>query len=131
LVEVSVNSMEFLHVEQAGATVKEATGAMAGLTVTLLLVEPLPPALVAVIVTVYGPAAAKVCCGYCDVDVPPSPKFQDQEVGELVDVSANWTGRPAIGYGYALYVKLTAGDPSMRTSLATEGTPALFRMKSM
>jgi len=60
------------------------------LITTLLLVEPLPEALVAVSVTVNVAEVLKECWGFFRVDVPPSPKFQDQEVGELVDVSVKF-----------------------------------------
>ena len=50
---MSVNCIELMQVWQAGATVKEATGAgEPRLMMTLWLVEPLPAALVAVSVTV-------------------------------------------------------------------------------
>jgi hypothetical protein len=51
----------------------------------------LPPAFVAVSVTVYVPEEEYVCTGLCSVELPPSPNDQTQDVGELVDASRNWT----------------------------------------
>jgi len=56
-----------------------------------------PAALVAVNETVYVPDAAYACVGFSAADVAPSPKFQDQEVGEFVDASVNCTACPGIG----------------------------------
>jgi len=39
------------------------------------------------------PAVSKVCDGFCNVDVPPSPNDQTQDVGEFVEESTNWTCR--------------------------------------
>jgi hypothetical protein len=58
-------------------------------------VEPAPPALDAVSVTVCVPAA-NVCDGDCTVDVPPSPKFHAHDVGDCVEVSANDTVNGAV-----------------------------------
>ena len=33
-----------------------------------------------------------VCAGFFSVEVDPSPNVQAHEVGELVDLSVNWTG---------------------------------------
>jgi hypothetical protein len=51
----------------------------------------LPVAFLTVKVTVYAPAVEYLCDGFLRVAVPPSPKFQSHEVGELVDVSVNVT----------------------------------------
>jgi len=40
-------------------------------------------------VTEYGPVVAKEWTGFREALVPPSPKFQDQEVGLPVVVSVN------------------------------------------
>ncbi len=51
----------------------------------------LPVAFQTVRVTVYVPAVVYLCDGFLRVAVPPSPKVQAQEVGELVEVSVNVT----------------------------------------
>jgi hypothetical protein len=38
-----------------------------------------------------------VCAGFCRVDVDPSPKLHDHDVGVPVDVSVNCTDCPAAG----------------------------------
>jgi hypothetical protein len=49
----------------------------------------LPPAFVAVSVTVYVPAEEYSCTGFCSVELLPSPNDQTHDVGELVDASRN------------------------------------------
>ena len=39
--------------------------------------------------TLYEPVAANWCEGFCRVLVPPSPKFQSQDVGRLAVRSVN------------------------------------------
>ena len=80
-----------------GVDVDDAVGATgAGETVTVALTGALDPAaLLAVSVTVYVPAAAKVCDGFCIVAVVPSPKDHDHAVGASVEVSVNCTGSGA------------------------------------
>jgi len=51
----------------------------------------LPPAFVAVRVTVYVPAVEYVCTGLWTVDVLPSPNDQAHEVGAFVEESTNCT----------------------------------------
>jgi hypothetical protein len=52
--------------------------------------------LVAVRLTVYVPAALYVWLGLFAVEVPPSPKLHDQDVGAFVEVSVNCTVRGAV-----------------------------------
>jgi len=47
--------------------------------------------LVTVSVTVYVPALVYVWEGFCEVDVPPSPNDQTQDVGEFMEESTNCT----------------------------------------
>jgi hypothetical protein len=71
-----------------------ATGVVATVLTTICPVFEtvlLPPAFVAVSVTVYVPAEVYACTGFCSVELPPSPNDQTHEVGELVDESMNWT----------------------------------------
>jgi len=110
--------------------VNEATGAAAPrLMVTLWLVEPLPAALVAVRVTVNVPEDLKECCGFWSVEVPPSPKFQDHEVGELADVSVKFIELLQVWQAGA-HVKDAAGMltlPSvMMTTWLVEPLPEAF-----
>jgi hypothetical protein len=56
-----------------------------------------PEALVVVSVTVFAPAVAKACVGFCRDDVDPSPKLHDHDVGVPVEVSVNCTRCPATG----------------------------------
>ena len=92
LAEPSVKVTVWVVMGAAGEKVKEATGARTTwVTVTLLLTALEPAALVAVRVTVKVPEAAKVWVGFCWVLVPPSPKVQDQAVGELVEASVKVT----------------------------------------
>jgi hypothetical protein len=60
--------------------------------------------LLTVRVTVLAPAVAKVWLGFWDVEVAPSPKLHDQDVGDPVDVSVNATAWPTFGEA-GLYVK--------------------------
>ena len=62
------------------------TGGTAGATATVRLRLVEPQALVAVRVTVEDPGFGKVWTGCWAVLVPPSPKVQDQAVGEPVEV---------------------------------------------
>ena len=50
-----------------------------------------PFAFVAVRLTVYVPEVTYVCVGFWAVDVPPSPKLHDHDVGVPVEVSVNVT----------------------------------------
>ena len=50
-----------------------------------------PFVFVAVRLTVYVPAVTYVCVGFWAVDIFPSPKFHDHEVGLPVEVSVNVT----------------------------------------
>ncbi len=77
-----------------GLALKLATGAGAVTVITLeALLE--PEALIAVKVTVKDPALLKVWLGFLEVLVLPSPKFQDQLVGLLVEESVKVTARGA------------------------------------
>lgn len=70
----------------------------------------LPVAFQMVKVTVYVPAVVYLCDGFSRVAVPPSPKVQAQEVGELVDVSVNVTISglvPEVGEAMKLAAELT------------------------
>jgi hypothetical protein len=58
--------------------------------VRLVLFE--PDVLDTVSVTVFDPAVEYVWLGFCSVDVVPSPKFHDHDVGVPVEVSVNCTG---------------------------------------
>jgi hypothetical protein len=95
-----------------GVALKLATGPWAAaLTVIVreVLLEPL--ALVAVKVTVKVPALLKVWLGFFTLLVPPSPKLQDQLVGELVEVSVKLTARGAVPLvGLALKPATGAGE---------------------
>jgi len=66
-------------------------------TVTVFVVEFEPPLLLAVSVTANEPAVEKAWVGLCAVELYPSPKSHDHDVGEPVDVSVNWTVWPAEG----------------------------------
>jgi hypothetical protein len=70
----------------------------------------LPVAFQTVRVTVYVPAVVYLCDGFSRVAVPPSPKVQAHEVGELVDVSVNVTVSgfvPDVGEAMKLAAELT------------------------
>src|SRR3954468_24378544 len=69
-----------------------------------------PPALEATRRTVYVPAAANVWLGDCAVDVVPSPKSHDHDVGAPVDVSVNWTASGAVPL-VGVAEKLATGGP--------------------
>ena len=59
-----------------------------------------PPAFVTVSFTVYLPAFEYAWVGCFTVEVVPSPKSQDHDAGEPVEVSMNWTVRmtfPLVG----------------------------------
>jgi hypothetical protein len=92
--DVSVNVTDRGAVPDSGAPVKDATG---GVSVTVIypvfVSMSLPPAFVAVRVTAYVPVARYACDGFCEDEPPPSPKSHDQEAGEFVDRSVNWTVR--------------------------------------
>jgi hypothetical protein len=62
-------------------------------TAKLLLLE--PPALATVKVTVKVPALLKVWLGLRELLVAPSPKFQDQLVGDPVEASVKLTAKGA------------------------------------
>jgi hypothetical protein len=94
-VDMSVNWTDWATAGELGLYVKDAVKAGETETVRLVLFE--PEAFDTVNVTVFDPAVVKVWLGFLDVEVPPSPKFQDQEVGDPVDVSVNWMDCPAIG----------------------------------
>jgi hypothetical protein len=66
-------------------------------TVMVLLAFELLVELLAVRTTMNAFAAVKMCVGFCAVLVPPSPKFQDHEVGLPVEVSVNETACPLTG----------------------------------
>lgn len=88
-------------------------------TVTVYSARSLPLALDAVNWTWYEPAAVKVWVGLLTVEVPPSPKTQDQDVGVFVDVSVNWTDCPGAGFD-GLEAKLATGaspPPTARVTL--------------
>ena len=59
----------------------------------LLLLE--PAEFVTVNVTAKDPALLKVLLGFCEVLEVPSPKFQDQLVGEPVEESVKLTAKGA------------------------------------
>jgi len=66
-------------------------------TASVVVAWELPEPFVAVSVTEYDPAIEYVCDGFWLVDVPPSPKVQDQDVGDPVEVSVKVTAEPAAG----------------------------------
>ena len=76
--------------------VNDAVGAGAFTTTDAVAGALVPPAFVAVSVTLYEPGRAYVCSGCCAVAVLPSPKSQAHAVGAPVDVSVNRTGRGAV-----------------------------------
>ncbi len=55
-----------------------------------------------------GPVVSYWCWGDCEVDVPPSPKSQDQLVGEPVLVSVKFTTSGAVPV-VGVAVKLAVG----------------------
>ncbi|MCG7851115.1 MAG: hypothetical protein MIO92_01190 [Methanosarcinaceae archaeon] len=63
--------------------------------VRLTLLEPDP--FVTASVTVLDPSVENVWLGFCEVLVPPSPKFHCHEVGPPVEVSVNATACPGVG----------------------------------
>ena len=77
----------------------EMTGALAGGAATAMLFVLVfdPPEFDAVSLTLNVPATVKTCVGFRDVEVPPSPKSQDQEVGLPVEVSVKKTVWPVCG----------------------------------
>ena len=112
-----------------GEKVKLATGAT-GFTVTDLLALLVPPALLAVRVTVNVPAAEYVWVGFSAVLVEPSPKVQDQEVGEPVEVSVNVTNWPALGLpGESVKEALGGGIATVMALLALLEPPALLAVR--
>ena len=94
---MSVNWTDCPRTGFVGLQVKLATG-MPPLTVTVFSPRELPLALAEVSLTRYEPPEAKVWVGFLRVDVPPSPKFHNQDVGLFVDVSVNETDCPAAGF---------------------------------
>jgi hypothetical protein len=94
-VEVSVNRTDWPTAGDDGLKVKEAVKAVETERVRLVLFE--PAVLVTVSVTVFVPAVVYVWLGFCDVEVPPSPKFHSHDVGDPVEVSVNWMAWPAVG----------------------------------
>ena len=101
---VSVNFTVSGTVPLVGVAVKLAVG---GLTVMVREAELNPSALVAVRVAVKVPLPY-TCEGDCTVDVAPSPKFQDQLVGEPVLVSVKFTVSGAVPL-VGVAVKLAVG----------------------
>jgi hypothetical protein len=94
LVEESTNWTVRGAFPDSTVEMKDATGLVETVPTTIspaLVTVLLPPAFVAVSVTVYVPAEVYVCTGLCSGDVPPSPNDQAQEVGEFVDESRNCT----------------------------------------
>jgi hypothetical protein len=87
-------------------------------TVFVAVFDPLP--LPTVRATANAPAVAKACVGLWAVELNPSPKSHDHEVGPPVDVSVNWTVWPGEGDG-GLKEKLAAG-PAL-TGFVTRHTP--------
>ena len=79
-----------------GVALKSANGPC-GAAVTVITFEVLlePEALAAVKVTVKEPALLKVWLGFCEVLVLPSPKFQDQLVGDPVEELVKLTAKGA------------------------------------
>jgi hypothetical protein len=78
---------------------KAATGATAVLVTVMypaLVTVSLPPALIAVSVTVNVPAVVYVCEGFWSFEVPPSPNDHVHDVGALVESSRNWTERGTV-----------------------------------
>ena len=82
----------------AGTGAGGGVGGVGGVAAVMdLVIGPLAPtSLLDVSVTVYVPAAAKVCDGFCAVEVAPSPKFHDQLLGEPLEVSVNCTANGAL-----------------------------------
>ena len=101
----------------------DAARAVATDTVRLVLLEPV--ALVAVRVTVFEPAVAKAWLGFWAVDVDPSPKLHDHDVGVPVDVSVNCTDWPAAG-DVGLYVNEAARATTTVTVLLVLLEPEVF-----
>jgi hypothetical protein len=92
--------------------VKAADSPAATDTVRLVLIEPEP--LAAVRITLLGPAVIKVCLGFFSVEVDPSPKLHDHDVGVPVDVSVNCTDCPAAGVaGRYLNEALSSASPTV------------------
>jgi hypothetical protein len=72
----------------------------------------------------------KVWLGFFEVLLPPSPKLQDQLVGELVEVSVKFTARGAVPL-VGLALKLATG-PGAVTVIVFEALlepPALVAVK--
>jgi hypothetical protein len=65
------------------------------ITTIVWVVELTPAAFDTVKETVYEPAAAYVCVGFCWLDVLPSPKVQAHDEGEFVEKSVNVTVEPS------------------------------------
>ena len=68
-------------------------------TVTVFVVVFEPPPFAAVRATGNAPAVAKACVGFWAVELKPSPKSHDHDVGPPVEVSVNCTVWPAEGDG--------------------------------
>jgi len=84
---VSVNCTACPAAGEAGLKVNETIRAGATVNVWVAVLEAV--LLLTDNVTVFDPAAVYVWLGFWAVDVVPSPKFQDQEVGLPADVSVN------------------------------------------
>ena len=68
-----------------------------------------PAEFVAVKFTLYVPTVLYTWVGFCEVDVLPSPKFHNQDVGELIEVSKNDTLNPAMPLVDPRALKLATG----------------------
>jgi hypothetical protein len=105
LIEESTNWMVSGAVPEVTVDRNDATGIVATPLATIqsaLVTVLLPPALVAVMVTVYVPAVEYVCTGFWSEDVVPSPNDQIHDAGEFVDRSTNWTPKgtvPVVTFG--------------------------------
>lgn len=86
------------YVPVVTSEVNDTTGEVIEVTVTepVLVVVLLPAEFVAVRLTEYVPASVYSYVGFWSVEVPPSPKYQYQEVGEFSDVSVNTIARGAV-----------------------------------
>ncbi len=100
-----------------GVAVKLAVGADGWLTVIVLEAELDPCVLVTVRVAVKVPVSVYSCEGEGEVDVPPSPKFQAQLVGEPVLVSVKFTVSGTVPeVGVAVKPAVGPGPPGPLTS---------------
>jgi hypothetical protein len=85
--EESVNCTAWPAAGEAGLKLNEAASAAATMTVLVVLFD--LEALLTVSITILDPAVVYEWLGFRDVLDPPSPKFQDHEVGLPVDMSVN------------------------------------------